>query len=330
MRAYHFNGVGIENLVQVDLPQPQAGPGQIVLRMTAASLNYRDHALLNAGLHGRIPLSDGVGEVVAVGEGVTRVALGDRVAGLFFPTWLGGTFTATQARAARGGSVDGMLAEYVGMDAESVIKVPEHLSDAQAATLPCAGLTAWNALFETGVARAGDTILVQGTGGVSVFALQFARLAGVRVLATSSSDAKLERMRAMGAEAGLNYRKQPDWATWAKELTGGNGVEQIIEVGGAGTLEASMKAIGHAGTISLIGVLSGAGATLPLVNALHKAVRLQGIYVGSREMFERMNRAITMHRLQPVVDAEFAFAHAADAFRHLAAAAHFGKIVIRF
>ncbi len=334
MKAYEIQqSFGLDSLQMTDRPDPKPAAGQVLLRMKAWSLNYRDLLVAKGQYNPRlklplIPLSDGVGEVVEVGAGVTRVKLGDRVAGAFMPGWVEGPLTDAKARTALGGGPDGLLAEYAVLPAEGVVAVPAHLSDEEAATLPCAAVTAWNALVTAGSIKAGDTVLTQGTGGVSLFALQFARLSGARVIATSSSDAKLARVLQMGASDGINYRSNPDWEKKVVELTGGVGVDHVVEVGGAGTLPRSLKAVRLGGTISLIGILSGVGEFNPMP-VLMKAVRVQGIYVGSREMFEAMNRAISLHRLKPVVDRVFPFREARQALQHMESASHFGKIVIR-
>jgi NADPH:quinone reductase-like Zn-dependent oxidoreductase len=258
----------------------------------------------------------------------TRLKVGQRVAGLFMPGWIEGELTDAKGRTALGGSVDGLLCEYAVLPEQSVVSVPEHLSDEEAATLPCAALTAWNGLVWAGKVKSGDVVLVQGTGGVSLFALQFAKLAGARVIATSSSDEKLARVKALGASDGINYRSVPEWGDAARQLTGGRGVDHVVEVGGAGTLTQSLRAVRPGGHVALIGVLSGYGQVNPLP-ILMKNVRVTGIYVGSRDMFEDMNRAIALNRLKPVVDRVFDFADAVAAFRHLDSGAHFGKVVIR-
>lgn len=277
-----------------------------------------------------IPFSDGVGEVVAVGEGVTRVKSGDRVAGIFFQKWLAGELTAEKAESALGGAIEGMLAEYVVLHEDGVVRVPEHLTDEEAASLPCAAVTAWNALFTSGGLKAGDTVLIQGTGGVSIFALQFALLAGARVIATSSSDEKLERVLQLGASDGINYKQTPDWSKKVRELTAGDGVDYVVEVGGAGTLSESLRAVRYGGQISLIGVLTGGSAEINTASILMKNVKVQGIYVGSREMFEAMNSAIALHKLHPVCDRVFPFHEAPEALKYMETGSHFGKICIRF
>ncbi len=327
------NTFGIDNLTLAERPDPKPGPGQVLLKMRVCSLNYRDLMMVKGIYNPKVrlpfvPLSDGVGAVAAVGDGVSRVKVGDRVAGIFMQKWLGGDVTVEYAKSALGGGGPGMLAEYVVLDQDGVVRVPEHLSDEEAATLPCAAVTAWHALVRAGGVKAGDTVLIQGTGGVSIFALQFARLHGARVLATSSSDAKLARVLQLGASDGINYKTTPEWDRRVLELTGDAGVDHVVEVGGAGTLGRSLKAVRMGGHVALIGVLTGAGEVNPMP-VLMKNVRLQGIYVGSRSMFEAMNRAIAVNTLRPVVDRVFAFGEVKDAFRHMESGAHFGKIVLR-
>ncbi len=335
MKVYELqNTFGIDSLAVVERPQPRPGPGQVVVRMRAFSLNYRDLMVVKGQYNPKLrlpftPLSDGAGEVAEVGEGVTRVKAGDRVAGAFIPKWVGGELTEEWSRSALGGGAPGVLAEYVALDAEGVVPVPPHLSDEEASTLPCAAVTAWHALVTEGQVKAGDVVLVQGTGGVSLFALQFARLCGARVLATSSSDEKLKRVRELGASDGINYKATPDWDKRARELTGGAGVDHVVEVGGAGTLGRSLRAVRVGGRVSMIGVLSGGSAEVTVLPILMKNVRVQGIFVGSRQMFEAMNRAIALHGLRPVVDRVFAFDQMKEALRYMESGAHFGKVVIR-
>lgn len=328
------NSFGIDSLVLTEAPEPQPGHGQVLLRIRAVSLNYRDLMMVRGHYnpHLRLPIvpcSDGVGEVVAVGEGVRRVKPGDRVAGTFFQDWIAGGIDGGKIRNALGGGGAGMLTQYVVLNEPGVVHVPDHLTDEEASTLPCAAVTAWNSLTVHDRVKPGDTVLIQGTGGVSLFALQFALLAGARVIATSSSDEKLARVAAMGASAGINYRTEPEWDARVLELTEGRGVDHVVEVGGAGTLPRSLQAVRMGGQVSLIGVLSGASGEINPLPVLMKQVRLQGIYVGSREMFEAMNAAIALHQLRPVVDRVFPFAEAPEALRYLESAAHFGKIVIR-
>jgi len=275
-------------------------------------------------------LSDGVGEVVAVGEGVTRVKIGDRVAGIFMQTWLEGEFSAEKSKSALGGAIDGILAEYVTLHEDGVVHVPEHLSDEEAASLPCAAVTAWQALMTQGKLNAGDTILVQGTGGVSLFAVQFAKLVGARAIAISSSDEKLERVLQLGASSGINYKTTPNWDEQVWKLTDEVGVDHVVEVGGAGTMNKSLRAVRFAGTVSLIGVLTGLSGDISTGSILHKGIRVQGIYVGSRAMFEAMNRAIALHQLRPVVDSVFPFKDVREALAYMESGKHFGKIAIRF
>jgi NADPH:quinone reductase-like Zn-dependent oxidoreductase len=317
-----------------ELPEPSPGPGQVTVRVRATALNYRD-LMVASGRYGGpvplplIPLSDGAGEIATVGEGVTHWAPGDRVAGTFFQTWQTGPIRREAFQAALGGSVNGMLAEIVALPAAGVIAVPAHLSVEEAATLPCAALTAWNALVTSGKVAADHTVLVLGTGGVSLFALQFAKLHGARVIVTSRSDAKLARAQALGADATINYRTTPDWDQEVFRLTGQAGVDHIVEVGGTATFPKSLRALALGGTISVIGGVSGFGSQVPLTDILGKSALLRGIYVGNRDMFEAMNRAITRHQLKPVVDRVFPFAEAPAAYRYQGSGAHFGKVVIR-
>ena len=336
MRVYEIQEFGIDNLAQVGREKPKAGLGQIVFKVKAASLNYRDLMTVTGRYNPkmalpRVPLSDGAGEVVEVGEGVTRVKAGDRVAAAFFPKWIDGSITPEFAKSALGGVVDGTLAEYVAINAEGVVHIPEHLSFEEAATLPCAAVTAWNSLVVAGKLKAGDTVLVQGTGGVSIFGLQFAKVFGARVIATSSSDEKLKRVRELGADETINYKETTDWDQRVLELTDGRGVDHVVEVGGAGTLNRSINAIRPGGgTIGMIGVLTGRSGEINTGAILMKGVRLQGIYVGSRKMFEDMNQAIEVSKMKPVVDRVFSFGEAREALKFMESGSHFGKIVIKF
>ncbi|HWP91224.1 MAG TPA: NAD(P)-dependent alcohol dehydrogenase [Thermodesulfobacteriota bacterium] len=324
---------GIDSLDLVERPNPKPGYGQVLVRIKAVSLNYRDLLVVKGAYSrnlpsGLIPCSDGAGEVVEVGDGVSRVKPGDRVAGTFFQTWISGGLDESKAKSALGGAIDGVLAEYVLFNQDGLVHIPEHLSYEEGATLPCAAVTAWNGLVTSGGMKPGDTVLVMGTGGVSIFALQFAKISGARVIATSSSDEKLERVKQMGASDGINYKSVPDWEKRVWELTSKVGVDHVVEVGGAGTLAKSLRAVRIGGHISLIGVLSGAGEANPLP-AVMKNVRIQGIYVGSRDMFEAMNSAISLHQLHPVIDRVFPFEGAKEAFSYMESGAHFGKVVIR-
>ncbi len=331
MKAFEIQkSFGLDSLKLTERPDPSPGYGQILIKLRAVSLNYRDLMVVKGLYNPNLPLplipcSDGVGEVVALGEGVTRVKVGDRVAGIFFQKWLSGRLTEEKTRSALGGAIDGLLADYAVLHEDGVVHVPEHLTDIEAATLPCAAVTAWNAL--AGNVKAGDTVLVQGTGGVSIFALQFAQILGAKVIATSSSDQKRERLQSLGAAETINYKQTPDWGKKVYELTGG--VDHVVEVGGAGTLNESLKAVIHGGQISLIGVLTGGKGEINTAAILMKNVRLQGIYVGSREMFEDMNRAITHHKIRPVCDRAIPFEAARSALEYMESGAHFGKICIQ-
>lgn len=333
MKAWQLTRVGIDGLELTDLDPAPVGPRDVRLRMLACALNYRDLLMIRGQYDPRmqlplIPLSDGVGEVVEVGSEVSRVAVGDRVAGCFAPRWIAGPPRRSLIRATRGGPLPGMLATEHVCDAEGVVRVPSFLSDEQAATLPCAALTAWSALVTHGGLHAGQTVLVQGTGGVSLFALQFAVLHGARVIVTSRSDAKLERARAMGAAVTINYAEDPQWGKTAAAHTE-EGVDRIVEVGGAGTLDQSLRAIRPGGIIAMIGVLGGVAPKVALTKILMSEVRIQGVLVGHRAGFEEMNAAIDAAHLEPVVDRVFPFEEAPAALRYLESGAHFGKVAIR-
>jgi len=331
MHAWQVSSFGVDSLEFVKLPIPQPGPGEVLVRVHAISFNYRD-LLMIKGLYNpklalpRIPCSDGAGEVRAVGEGVTQWQPGDRVAGIFMQNWLDGPLTPARAKGALGGDIDGMLAEYVVLKDSGLVRVPEHLSFEEAATLPCAAVTAWNALA-AGSLKPGANVLIQGTGGVSLFALQFARLMGARVLGISSSREKLDRARSLGLDAGLNYRENPDWDRWAFKETGGEGVDLVVEVGGVGTLPRSLRAVRMGGVIAQVGVLSGPAEPLPLPIILHKQVRLQGIYVGSRQDFVEMNRAIALTEMRPVGE-NLHWSQAREALERMEEGSHFGKLVL--
>ena len=326
-------GFGLERLEIGERPRPAAGPGQVVLRMRAAALNYRD--LLTA--QGRynpkqalplVPGSDGVGEVVETGAGVTRVRVGERVIPIFAQRFLAGAPTRDKLRSTLGGPLDGTLAEYVALHEDGVVPAPEHLSDVEAATLPCSGVTAWNALVGGGPLRPGSTVLVQGTGGVSVFALQIGRLAGARVIVTSSSEPKLARARELGAWETIHYPSVPDWGAAARRLTGGAGVDVVVDVGGTATLRESLAAVAFGGQISLVGNLTGGAVELDVVPIFMRQVRLQGILVGHRESLEAFTRAVAASGLRPVVDRVFPLAEIRAALEHMLSGNHFGKICI--
>ncbi|PWT95875.1 MAG: NAD(P)-dependent alcohol dehydrogenase [Candidatus Melainabacteria bacterium] len=327
---------GIDHLVVSESKPEPIGHGQVRVKMHAASLNYRDLMIVrgeyNPNLRqptGLVPLSDGAGEVVELGEGVTRFKVGDRVAGLFFQSWLAGECDEQKSKSALAGSIDGVLTTYKVFHEDGLISLPAHLSYEEGATLPCAAVTAWNALIFSGGLRAGETVLTQGTGGVSIFALQFSKITGARVIVISSSDEKLARAEKLGANDLINYKKNPNWEIKVKELTRGRGVDHIVELGGASTLTKSLQAIRLGGQISLIGVLSGKSGEINPVPILMKNVCVQGIYVGSREMFEGMNAAISLHKLHPVIDRVFPFAEAKQAFSYMESSSHLGKIVIK-
>jgi NADPH:quinone reductase-like Zn-dependent oxidoreductase len=326
---------GIDNLQVTERPDPTPGPGEIVVEMSAISLNYRDLMTVDGRYNPRqpiplIPCSDGVGTVVEVGQGVSRFAVGDRVCPIFAQTWIDGEPTHDRIRSSLGGPLDGTLAQYVCLNEDGWVHAPPNLADTAAATLTCAAVTAWSALVTQGGVTAGDTVLVQGTGGVSMFALQFAKVLGARVICTSSSDDKLERARELGADDTINYRDEPRWGRVARDLTGGIGVDHVVEVGGAGTLQQSLKAVKAGGHVSVIGVLSGASEPLNIVPVLMQNIRLQGVFVGHRQSFEAMNRAIELHDIQPVVHETYDARKAADAFRALESASHIGKIVLEW
>ncbi|EFO80961.1 Alcohol dehydrogenase zinc-binding domain protein [Oscillochloris trichoides DG-6] len=335
MRVFQLEGGwSADHLVIAERPMPEPGPGQIVLRMRAASLNYRDTVVIQRGYGSQtgqlplVPVSDGVGEVVALGAGVSRVQIGDRVCPMFSPNWIGGRPTAARLGATLGGPLNGVMQEYMLIDAEGVALAPPHLSDVEAATLPCAALTAWSALVTEGKIEPGDRVLIQGTGGVSLFALQFAKMLGAFTIVTSSSSEKLERARALGADATLSYRETPEWGRSVRDIAGGDGVDHIVEVGGQQTLPQSLRAIRPGGTISMIGVLSGPSMEARLGLIVTRQVRLQGITVGSRDSFEAMARAISQHQLRPVVDRVFTFEELPQALTYLVSGAHFGKVCI--
>lgn len=323
----------IEGMEMAEQPEPVPGPGQVTVKMRVASLNYRDLITVQGkGGVSRLPLipfSDGAGEVIAIGEGVTRVAVGDHVCPMFFQSWIDGKVSAARRRYALGGTRPGVLQEVMLLDAEGVSHIPSHLSFQEAATLPCAGLTAWRALFEEANLGPGETVLVQGTGGVSIFALQFAKLAGATVIVTSSSDDKLERAKLLGADHTINYRSVPEWGKAAAEWAGG-GVDHVVEVGGKDTFAQSLEAARVGGSILVIGVLTGFAQQIAISTLFSKNLHVIGLSVGSRRMFEGMTAAIGRNKMRPVIDRVFGFDAVPDALRLMQQGGHFGKIVVEF
>lgn len=334
MKTWQITGTdGLSSLKQIEAPEPAAATGEVLIRIRAVSLNYRDYMNVTGikGVTGpipRVPCSDGAGEVVAVGEGVAGWKAGDRVVIPFMPSWIDGGFTQAHASKALGGAVDGLLREFAVLPADSLIRIPNYLSFEEAATLPCAAVTAWDALLVRGCLQPGETVLVLGTGGVSVFALQIAKLKGARVLAITSSDEKAQHLSALGADAVHNYKADPAWDDWAVAQTGGLGVDRVIEIGGPDTLNRSLKATRFGGHIALIGVLTGTSGDVQTVQILRKGIRLDGIYVGSRAMFVEMLDTFATAKLKPVIDSTFTFEQAPDALRRMESGQHFGKIVI--
>ena len=332
MRAYEIVGDGgIDALALNRRETPRPGHRQILVRVRASSINYRDLSTIEnpaarALAYPRVPNSDGAGEVIATGEGVTRFAPGDRVAGCFFQSWSDGPINAAAMASAMGGAIDGMLAEEVLLNEDAAVRLPGHLSFEEGATLPCAAVTAWNCLVEQGGLTAGRTVLLLGTGGVSIFGLQIARMLGARSIVTSSSDAKLERAAGLGADATINYLETPDWQARVLEITDGRGVDVTLETGGGGTLQKSIECTRIGGTISLVGVLTG-GQVNP-TPIMQKSIRLQGVYVGSRRMFEDLNAAIAHNGMRPVIDRQFEFEDARGAYHAMRAADHLGKLVV--
>ncbi|MGD0419733.1 MAG: NAD(P)-dependent alcohol dehydrogenase [Xanthobacteraceae bacterium] len=336
MRAYQLpkGGAGIDALAVVDRPVPKPQYRQVLVKVAACSLNYRDLGITRGTYRmpvreNVVPLSDGAGEVVEVGPGVTRVKTGDKVAGCFFQRWVGGEPSPTLQASALGGALDGMLAEFAVLEEDGVVKIPAHLSLEEGATLPCAGVTAWDAIMNHAKLIAGQSVLLLGTGGVSIFGLQLAHAMGMIAIVTSSSDAKLARAKALGAACGINYKTTPDWDKAAVEFTGGRGVDHVLEVGGGATLTRSFGAIRHGGKISIIGSVSGGATELNPGLIFSKRANVQGISVGSMQMFEAMNAAIAANKIKPTIDRVFGFDEVKAAFNHMAAGAHFGKIVVR-
>jgi NADPH:quinone reductase-like Zn-dependent oxidoreductase len=322
---------GVDDLQLVEADVPSVGELDVLVRMKASSINYRDLATIENPTPRNIsfplvPNSDGVGEVIEVGSKVTRVAVGDRVCGIFFQSWVDGEITSTDMANALGGTIDGVLSEYRKFDEKGVVKVPEHLTDTEASTLPCAGVTAWNSLVEKGSVKPGSSVLLLGTGGVSIMALQICQMLGVKAILTSSSDEKLIRAKALGAWHVINYKREPNWDLQVLEMTDGIGVDHVVEVGGAGTLSKSINSVRISGSIGLIGILTG-GAIDP-TSILRKSIHVHGIYVGHRRMFEDMNRAISAHKMRPVIDHCYSIDTAREAYHAMRAAKHFGKLAI--
>lgn len=334
MRQYRLEKTaGIDCLDLVEAPRPRPQPGEVLVRMTAVSLNYRDLITVNGGYGSwqklpLVPVSDGAGIVEEVGAGVTRFKAGDRVLNAFLPNWIDGEPDEAKLSGAFGGLVDGVLTEYRAFPEHSLLHTPAHLSDQAASTLACAAVTAWSAVVKLGGIKRGDTVLTQGTGGVSLFAVQFARLAGARVIATSSSDAKLEKLARLGAHETINYKTMPGWGKQARALTANRGVDLVVEVGGSGTLNESIRAARTGGIIAMIGVLAGAGSDLRLPLVAMQQQRIQGVACGSIEDLQAVLDAMKLHDIQPVVDKVFPFGEARQAFAYLASGQHFGKVVI--
>ncbi|MDQ0062543.1 zinc-dependent alcohol dehydrogenase family protein [Paenibacillus harenae] len=337
MKAYVIQGgFGLDHIVEVDRAIPSPARNEVLIRMKAVSLNSRDLGVIDGYYNPNlntplIPVSDGVGEIVALGEEATKFQLGERVSGIFTQSWKTGEATQENWVSTLGSPLDGLLAEYVVLPEEGLVRVPEHLTDAEAATLPCAGVTAWHAIVEEGKVKAGDTVVVQGTGGVSLFALQFAKLQGARVIVTSSSDEKLEQAKALGGDFGINYKQKMDWDQAVLDYTEGHGADHIVDLGGGATLNRSLSALKVGGQISIVGILTGASVEgLDIIPAIIRKARLQAINVGSRTMFENMNAAVSHHRLHPVVDRVFPFSQALQALQYMASGSYFGKICIVF
>ncbi len=335
MKAYEVQQFGIENLLLVERDDPAPKANDVLVKFRAASLNYRDLMVVTGTYNPRmklpaVPLSDGAGDVIAVGENVTKWKVGDRVMPIFAQRWIDGDTSEEKRRTSLGAGAqwDGVLRESGTFDQEGLVRIPDHLSYEEAATLPCAAVTAWNALVVSGKLKAGDTVLTLGTGGVSIFALQFAKLSGARIISTTGNDTKVGRLKELGAGDVINYRSQEEWDAAVLELTGKNGVDHVVEVGGSGTLGKSLKAVRLGGHVAMIGALTGPGDFNP-TTVFMKSVRLQGIFTGSRTMFEDMLKAIEVSKMKPVIDKVFEFDQARDAMTYMKTGSHFGKVVIR-
>jgi NADPH:quinone reductase-like Zn-dependent oxidoreductase len=335
MKSFEVQEFGIDKLGLADRETPRPGVGEVLVRLTAASLNYRDYMVIEGAYNPKlkrpmVPLSDGTGVVEEIGSGVTRFKKGDRVAACFMQKWIDGPVNREKASSALGGAIDGVLREFAAFSEQGLVSVPDVLADNEAAALPCAAVTAWHALFEDTPRAPGDTVLIQGTGGVSIFALQFAKAAGLRAILISSSDEKLARAKKLGADEIINYKTNPKWEEKVRELTNGEGVDHVVEVGGSGTMPRSLRAVRMAGVISVIGALSGGDPTVSPVPILMNTLRVQGVYVGSRAMFERMNRAIELHSIKPVIDKIFNWTEVREALHYMQSQQHFGKICLTF
>ncbi len=335
MKAIQINSFGMENIALKELPKPPSPENsEVLVRFHAASLNYRDYLVITGKYNAKFPLplivcSDGAGEVIEVGKGVSEFSVGDKVCATFAPTWIAGKPTKKELRTSLGGPLDGTLREYAILPESGIVKMPSHLSYEEASTLPCAALTSWSALFVQSQVLPGEFVVIQGTGGVSLFALQFAKLAGAKVILTSSSDEKLESGKKMGADFLINYRTEPKWGEKVKEITNGEGADHIIEVGGAGTLEESIKAVKLFGNIHLIGILGGTTPSLNLLPIVMGQVKIQGIVIGPRKSFLEMNRAIEENQMRPIIDKIFALGETRQAIEYLRDGKHFGKVVIK-
>jgi len=335
MRAYEITEFGIDKLKATEREVPQPLADEVLVRIRAASLNYRDVMVASGTYNPKmnlpaVPLSDAAGEIVEIGSDVTDWQVGDRVMPIFVQRWFDGVPSEATRRTSLGAGAqwDGVLREYAAFRSDAVVRIPEHLSFEEASTLPCAALTAWNALSVSGRLRAGETVVTQGSGGVSVFALQIAKLCGARVIATSSSNEKIEKLRFLGADETINYRTNEDWDKAVLDMTGKRGADHVIEVGGAGTLPRSINAVRMGGHVAMIGALTGAGTFNP-ISVFMKGVKLQGIFVGSKQMFEDLLRAVDTAKLRPVVDKVFEFGQVAEALRYMESGSHLGKIVIK-
>ncbi|HEY0458807.1 MAG TPA: NAD(P)-dependent alcohol dehydrogenase [Pyrinomonadaceae bacterium] len=335
MKAYEIRQFGVENLAIIERAEPQINETEVLVKFHAASLNYRDLMMVEGKYNPRlrfplVPFSDGAGEVVAVGEKVSKWKPGDRVTPIFMQDWLDGEVSFEKARTALGGDRDGCLREFGAFDQSGLVRIPDHFSYEEAATLPCAAVTAYHALYASGNLKAEDTVLLQGTGGVSIFALLLASAYAERIIIISSADEKLERARELGATDLINYRETPDWDKAVVELTKRRGVDHVVEVGGAGTFQKSLNSVRMGGHIAVIGALSGGQGDISPVSIFMKSVKLHGIFVGSRQMFEQMNLLLCQHNhLKPIIDKTFEFSEVREALRYMETGAHFGKIVVK-